>query len=50
MTIGAGITAVIANPLDKESLTGVLAGDLLVGNDEHCMNWLTYQRKEEAGS
>jgi 5-methyltetrahydrofolate--homocysteine methyltransferase len=50
MTVGAGITAVIANPLDKESLTGVLAGDLLVGNDEHCMNWLTYQRKEESGA
>lgn len=49
MTVGAGITSVIANPLDKESLTGVLAGDLLVGNDEHCMNWLTYQRKEQAG-
>ena len=50
MTIGAGITSVIANPLDKESLTGVLAGDLLVGNDEHCMNWLTYQRKEASGA
>ena len=50
MTVGAGITSVIANPLDKESLTGVLAGDLLVGNDEHCMNWLTYQRKEASGA
>jgi 5-methyltetrahydrofolate--homocysteine methyltransferase len=50
MTIGAGITSVIANPLDKESLTGVLAGDLLVGNDEHCMNWITYQRKEAPGA
>lgn len=50
MTVGAGITAVIANPLDKESLTGVLAGDLLVGNDEHCLNWLTYQRNEESGA
>lgn len=50
MTVGAGITSVIANPLDKESLTGVLAGDLLIGNDEHCMNWLTYQRKEASGA
>jgi 5-methyltetrahydrofolate--homocysteine methyltransferase len=50
MTVGAGITSVIANPLDKESLTGVLAGDLLVGNDEHCMHWLTYQRKEASGA
>ena len=50
MTVGAGITSVIANPLDKESLTGVLTGDLLVGNDEHCMNWITYQRKEASGA
>ena len=50
MTVGAGIASVIANPLDKESLTGVLAGDLLVGNDENCMNWLTYQRKEASGA
>jgi 5-methyltetrahydrofolate--homocysteine methyltransferase len=50
MTIGAGITAVIANPLDKESATGILAGDLLMGNDEHCMNWLKAQRREESGT
>jgi 5-methyltetrahydrofolate--homocysteine methyltransferase len=48
MTIGAGITAVIANPLDRESTTGILAGDLLVGNDEHCKNWITNHRKEES--
>jgi 5-methyltetrahydrofolate--homocysteine methyltransferase len=45
MTVGAGITAVIANPLDRESATGILAGDLLMGNDENCMNWLTAHRK-----
>jgi len=50
MTIGAGITAVIANPLDKESTIGILAGDLLMGNDEHCLKWLTNHRKEEAGA
>ena len=47
MTVGAGITAVIANPLDRESKKGILAGDLLMGNDEHCKNWLTNHRKEE---
>jgi len=50
MTGGAGITAVIANPLDRESTTGILAGDLLVGNDENCANWLTHHRKEESGA
>jgi 5-methyltetrahydrofolate--homocysteine methyltransferase len=50
MTVGAGITAVIANPLDSESTAGILAGDLLMGNDEHCMNWLTAHRKATAGT
>ena len=50
MTVGAGITSVIANPLDLESKTGILAGDLLVGNDEHCMNWLTHHRSMESGA
>jgi 5-methyltetrahydrofolate--homocysteine methyltransferase len=45
MTIGAGITAVIANPLDQQSLLGILAGDLLMGNDEHCMGWIKAHRK-----
>lgn len=49
MTVGAGITAVIANPLDRESATGILAGDLLMGNDENCMNWLTAYRKAASG-
>jgi len=50
MTVGAGITSVIANPLDLESKTGILAGDLLVGNDQHCMNWLTHHRSLESGA
>ena len=45
MTVAAGITAVITNPLDERSRTGILAGDLLMGNDEHCMNWITAYRK-----
>lgn len=49
MTVGAGITSVIANPLDRESAAGILAGDLLMGNDENCMNWLTAHRKATAG-
>ena len=45
MTVAAGITAVIANPLDGPSHLGVLAGDLLMGNDEHCMGWIKAHRK-----
>ena len=50
MSVGAGITAVIANPLDEASRTGILAGDLLMGNDEHCMNWISAHRKSIAGA
>ena len=49
MTVGAGITSVIANPLDRESSAAILAADLLMGNDENCMNWLTAHRKAAAG-
>jgi len=45
MTVASGITAVIANPLEAVSQAGILAGDLLMGNDEHCMNWITAHRK-----
>lgn len=44
MTIGAGITAVIANPLDRDSRKGILAGDLLMGTDEYCMAWIKDHR------
>jgi len=45
MTVAGGITAVIASPLEKVSRTGILAGDTLMGNDEHCMNWIVAHRK-----
>ncbi len=45
MTVGAGITAVISNPLEKESRSGICAGDLLMGNDENCMAWIMSHRK-----
>lgn len=45
MTVAAGISAVIANPLDEKSRMGILAGDLLMGNDEHCMNWIAAHRR-----
>jgi len=45
IAVAAGITAVIANPLDQESRIGILAGDLLMGNDEHCMAWIRAHRR-----
>ena len=49
MTVAAGITAVITNPLDARSREGLLAGDLLMGNDEHCMSWITAHRASADG-
>jgi 5-methyltetrahydrofolate--homocysteine methyltransferase len=45
MTVAAGITAVIANPLEETSRNGILAGDVLMSTDEHCMNWIRANRK-----
>ena len=45
MTVASGITAVIANPLEAIAHKGVLAGDALMGKDEHCMNWIIAHRK-----
>jgi len=45
MTVAAGITAVIANPTDESSKAGILAGDVLMANDENCMNWIRANRK-----
>jgi hypothetical protein len=45
MTISAGITAVIANPLDPVSRFGILSADVLTGKDEHCMRWIVAQRQ-----
>jgi 5-methyltetrahydrofolate--homocysteine methyltransferase len=45
MSVASGITAVIANPLEAISHAGILAGDLLMGNDENCMNWIKAHRK-----
>ena len=48
MTVAAGITAVIANPTDESSRAGILAGDVLVANDQNCMNWIRANRKPVA--
>jgi 5-methyltetrahydrofolate--homocysteine methyltransferase len=48
MTVASGITAVIANPLEAIAYKGVLAGDALLGKDEHCMNWIIAHRRRTA--
>ena len=43
----AGITSAIMNPLHKEELNGVRAGNMLNGHDPDCAAWLTANRPAE---
>jgi 5-methyltetrahydrofolate--homocysteine methyltransferase len=43
----AGITSAIMNPLHKEELNGVRAGNVLNGHDPDCAAWLTANRPAE---
>ena len=49
MTIHAGITCPITNPLATEINTAVLAADLALGRDEYSMRWIkAYRRRQKA--
>jgi 5-methyltetrahydrofolate--homocysteine methyltransferase len=47
MLIASGMTAAITNPLENEILKAIIAADVLMGNDENCLNWI--QSKPAAG-
>jgi 5-methyltetrahydrofolate--homocysteine methyltransferase len=52
MAISAGMTSAITNPLVESVRKTVLAGNVFMGLDENCLNWLKYQRqlkKDEEG-
>lgn len=40
MLIASGMTAAITNPLENEILNAIIAADVLMGNDENCLNWI----------
>ena len=44
MAISAGMTSAITNPLVESVRKTVLAGDVFMGLDENCLNWLQYSR------
>ena len=44
MAIAAGMTSAITNPLVESVRKTVLAGDVFMGLDENCLNWLQHQR------
>ena len=46
MAIAAGLTSAITNPLEQEIKQAILAADVLMGNDENCLTWITAIRQE----
>ena len=50
MSIGAGMTSAIMNPLHGEVKTAIMAADVLNGQDENCAAWIAANRDPgEAG-
>ncbi len=47
MAIAAGMTCAITNPLEKSIRQSVYAADVLMGNDESCLRYLTAMREAE---
>ena len=50
MTITAGLTSAITNPIEPELKRAILAADVLMGHDEHCMAWIQTSRQEMAAA
>lgn len=44
MAITAGLTSAITNPLEVHIREGIMAADVLMGNDENCMAWIAATR------
>jgi 5-methyltetrahydrofolate--homocysteine methyltransferase len=50
MSIHAGLTCPISNPLVESVKTAVLAADLTMGRDNYGMNWITDFRRRQAAA
>lgn len=46
MLIASGLTSAITNPLEETLREAVMVSDLLMGNDEYGMAWITAQRNK----
>ncbi len=47
MAIAAGLTSAITNPIEPEIRQAVMAADVMMGNDENCMQWIRAHRQAE---
>lgn len=44
LAMGAGLDSAILDPLDKDLQAAILASELVLGHDKHCMNYLRASR------
>lgn len=45
MAIASGMTSAITNPMHEEVMQAVMAANVMMGNDEQCMNWIKKYRE-----
>lgn len=45
MAMAAGMTSAITSPLHAEVMQAVLGGDVMLGHDPHCTNWIKKYRE-----
>ena len=50
MTISAGMTSAITNPLHSELIQAVFGADVMMGHDPDCRRWIHKYRKEDVVS
>ncbi len=50
MTIGAGMTSAITNPLEPEIMHSIMAADVLAGHDLNCERWIRHHRRADQAS
>ena len=48
MSMAAGLTSAITNPLHPEVLQSVIAADVMMGHDPDCTNWIRQYREPQA--
>jgi len=48
MSISAGMTSAITNPIHEEVMRSVMAADVLMGNDPDCLGWIQKYREPAA--
>ena len=48
MAMGAGMTSAITSPLHPEVMTAVRGGDVMMGHDPNCANWIQAYREPVA--